>query len=276
MHSFFNLNTLYMIKKILLSLFGVLLVGHAVAQSEFCIARQGTAAPIIVDDADWKGVVRAANDLGDDVRKVTGVSPKIIKSRKSAKHAIIAGTIGKSRLINGLIAKKKIDVSQVRGQWESYLIDVVDGSLVIAGSDKRGTIYGIYEISRQIGVSPWYWWADVPVQHRSSLIYQQGRVVQPSPKVKYRGIFINDEWPSFGEWTTNKFGGQNSKVYTRMFELLLRLKANYLWPAMWNSMFNEDDPLNPKWAPGTMRSTSSDWISSSVMVWSAIKLTKTW
>lgn len=248
MHSFFNLNTLYMIKKIILSLFGVLLVGHAVAQSEFCIARQGTAAPIIVDDADWKGVVRAANDLGDDVRKVTGVSPKIIKSRKSAKHAIIAGTIGKSRLINGLIAKKKIDVSQVRGQWESYLIDVVDGSLVIAGSDKRGTIYGIYEISRQIGVSPWYWWADVPVQHRDSLFYQEGRVVQPSPKVKYRGIFINDEWPSFGEWTTNKFGGQNSKVYTRMFELLLRLKANYLWPAMWNSMFNEDDPLNPAMA----------------------------
>jgi hypothetical protein len=136
-------------------------------------------------------------------------------------------------------------VSKVRGQWESYLIDLVDDNLVIAGSDKRGTIYGIYEISKQIGVSPWYWWADVPVRHQDNLYYTAGRVVQPSPKVKYRGIFINDEWPSFGGWTKEKFGGQNSKAYTHMFELLLRLKANYLWPAMWDSKFNEDDPLNP-------------------------------
>ncbi len=234
-----------MIKKYLCSFLCVLLAIPVMAQQTFGIVQKGTAAPIVVDKGDWKGVIRAAADLGDDIRKVTDVNPQMIKSKKFVKHAIIAGTIGKSGLINNLVAKKKIDVSKVKGQWESYLIDVVDGSLVIAGSDKRGTIYGIYEISRLIGVSPWYWWADVPVQHRNDLLYTQGRVVQPSPKVKYRGIFINDEWPSFGEWTTNKFGGQNAKVYTRMFELLLRLKANYLWPAMWNSMFNEDDPLNP-------------------------------
>lgn len=217
-------------------------------QKDFCIANHGTTAPIIIDKNDWKGVARAAHDLGDDVRKVTGTEAQVITGQKPSKGCIMAGTIGKSRLIDRLINQRKIDVAKVRGQWESYLIEVVDGNLVIAGSDKRGTIYGIYEISRQIGVSPWYWWADVPVRHQDSLYYQGGRVIQPSPKVKYRGIFINDEWPSFGGWTQEKFGGQNAKVYTRMFELLLRLKANYLWPAMWNSMFNEDDPENPRLA----------------------------
>ena len=217
----------------------------AVAQQQgFTIADKGKVSPIIVDSRDWKGVSRAANDLADDIRKVTGTKAEVTMGQ-IRKGSIIAGTIGKSRLIDGLIARKKIDVSKIRGQWESYLIDLVDDNLVIAGSDKRGTIYGIYEISKQIGVSPWYWWADVPVRHQDNLYYTSGRVVQPSPKVKYRGIFINDEWPSFGGWTKEKFGGQNSKAYTRMFELLLRLKANYLWPAMWDSRFNEDDPLNP-------------------------------
>lgn len=217
----------------------------AVAQQQgFTIADKGKVSPIIVDSRDWKGVSRAANDLADDIRKVTGTKAEVAMGQIK-KGSIIAGTIGKSRLIDGLIARKKIDVSKIRGQWESYLIDLVDDNLVIAGSDKRGTIYGIYEISKQIGVSPWYWWADVPVRHQDNLYYTAGRVVQPSPKVKYRGIFINDEWPSFGGWTKEKFGGQNSKAYTRMFELLLRLKANYLWPAMWDSRFNEDDPLNP-------------------------------
>jgi hypothetical protein len=160
--------------------------------------------------------------------------------------AICVGTIGKSRLIDGLVKQKKLDVSKVKGQWESFVIDVVDGRLVVAGSDKRGTIYGIYEISQRIGVSPWYWWADVPVQHQDEVYWTDGRFVQPSPKVKYRGIFINDEWPSFGGWATEHFGGVNSKMYAHMFELLLRLKANYLWPAMWDSRFNEDDPLTPK------------------------------
>ena len=139
-------------------------------------------------------------------------------------------------------------MSKVRGQWESFVIDVVDGNLVVAGSDKRGTIYGIYEISQRIGVSPWYWWADVPVRHQNELYWTAGRFVQPSPKVKYRGIFINDEWPSFGEWATTHFGGVNSKMYAHMFELLLRLKANYLWPAMWDSRFNEDDAESPRLA----------------------------
>ena len=215
-------------------------------REKFCISADGHSAPIVVDNNDWKGVIRAAHDLGDDVRKVTGTPSEIIARETTVKGAILAGTIGKSRLIDRMIQKHKIDVSEVKGQWESYLIDVVNGNLIIAGSDKRGTIYGIYEISRLIGVSPWYWWADAPVAHRDSVYYCSGRLVQPSPKVKYRGIFINDEWPSFGTWATKHFGGINSKAYSKIFELLLRLKANYFWPAMWNSAFNEDDPLSPE------------------------------
>ena len=214
----------------------------------FCLSKDGQAAQIVVDGDDWPGVIRAARDLGDDVRKVSGTASPVVMGKKAAAGSIVVGTIGKSQLIDGLIRQKKIDVSKVRGQWESYLIDVVDGSLVIAGSDKRGTIYGIYEISQRIGVSPWYWWADVPVAHKDEVWYDGGRILQPSPKVKYRGIFINDEWPSFGTWCQNQFGGINSKAYCKIFELLLRLKANYLWPAMWDSRFNEDDPDSPRLA----------------------------
>ena len=215
---------------------------------DFCIAKDGKTATIVVDQADWAGVIRAARDLGDDVRKVTGTASAVSINGKIGSGHIVVGTIGKSRLITQLIRQKKIDVSKVKGQWESYLIDVVDGNLVIAGSDKRGTIYGIYEISQRIGVSPWYWWADAPVMHQDEVIYRGGRIVQPSPKVKYRGIFINDEWPSIGTWCNNQFGGINSKAYEKIFELLLRLKANYLWPAMWDSRFNEDDPESPRLA----------------------------
>ena len=231
-----------------------------VAQTDkFCIAKDGKTATIVVDIYDWKGVIRAVRDLSDDVRKVTGVSAQVDlqaahsagllpHERKNLKASILVGTIGKSRIIDGLVKQKKIDVQKVRGQWESYLIDVVDGDLVIAGSDKRGTIYGIYEISQRIGVSPWYWFCDVPVKYQEEVYYDGGRRIQPSPKVKYRGIFINDEWPSFGGWCTNRFGGVNSKAYAHIFELLLRLKANYFWPAMWATAFNEDDPESPRLA----------------------------
>ena len=232
-----------------LSMMLFIAVMGAMAQ-RFCIASKGKTATIVVDENDWKGVIRAANDLGDDVRKVSGTVAAVVGSAAVPQQSdvIIVGTIGKSRTIDHLIKQKKIDVKKVRGQWESYLIDVVDGNLVIAGSDKRGTIYGIYEISQRIGVSPWYYMADAPVKHQDEVWYDGGRIVQPSPKVKYRGIFINDEWPSFGGWCTNKFGGVNSKAYAHIFELLLRLKANYFWPAMWGTNFNEDDPESPRLA----------------------------
>lgn len=211
----------------------------------FRIVENGKTASIYIDPDDWKGVLRAADDLGDDVRKVSGTASEVIKELKPASGSIIIGTIGKSRIIDQLIDKKKINVSQVKGKWESYLIQVVDGNLVIAGSDKRGTIFGIYDVSENIGVSPWYWWADVPAKQSKNLYVKSGRYVQESPKVKYRGIFINDENPSFGDWCNIKFGGVNSKMYVHMFELILRLRANYLWPAMWGKSFAEDDPMSP-------------------------------
>ena len=219
---------------------------NTMAQGSFCIASDGKAAAIVVDEQDWKGVIRAANDLSDDVRKVTGTASEMIQNKNVPTGSIVIGTIGKSCFIDKLVKQKKLDVSKVKGQWESFVIDHVDGNLVVAGSDKRGTIYGIYTISERIGVSPWYWWADVPINHQTQVYWNSGRFVQPPPKVKYRGIFINDEWPSFGGWATEHFGGVNSKMYAHMFELILRLKANYLWPAMWDSRFNEDDPLTPQ------------------------------
>ena len=218
---------------------------HEASINAFTIVDKGKAATIYVDAADWKGVIRAANDLGDDVRKVSGVAANVKESTTPESGSIIIGTIGKSKLIDKLIADKKIDVSDIKGQWESFVIQTVDGNLVVAGSDKRGTIYGIYDISEKIGVSPWYFWADVPAKKSNQLYVKAGRYIQESPKVKYRGIFINDESPSFTGWCNAKFGGVNSKMYANMFELLLRLKANFLWPAMWGNAFNEDDPLSP-------------------------------
>ena len=206
--------------------------------NRFCIAKDGKATTIVVDGNDWKGVQRAVNDLSDDVRKVTGVSAPLNDKGKmiNDKPSIIVGTIGKSKLIDRLIKQNKIDVRQVKDQWESYLIDVVDGNLIIAGSDKRGTIYGIYDISEHIGVSPWYWWADVPVKHQDEVWYNHGRKVQPSPTVKYRGIFINDEDWGLKPWSSKNYekelGDIGPKTYARVCELLLRLKANMLAPAM--------------------------------------------
>lgn len=220
-------------------------VRYTSAPGAFCLAADGRAASVLVSSADWEGVVRAAGDLTQDVQRVTGILPRLVQTDEPAPASVLVGTLGKSPLIDRLVKAGKLDASSVSGQWESYLIATVDDCLVIAGSDKRGTIYGIYDLSEKIGVSPWYWWADIPARRSTSLYVEGGRYVQPSPKVKYRGIFINDEWPSFGGWASAKFGGLNSKMYAHLFELLLRLRANYFWPAMWATAFNEDDPENP-------------------------------
>jgi len=222
--------------------------------SAFPLVRNHVAATVLVSPNDYPGVRRAAGDLQADVERVSGVRPALLENGKfSARFAVIVGTIGKSPTIDRLVNTGKLDVRSIAGKWESFVIATVaapmpgvDQALVIVGSDKRGTIYGIYEISEQIGVSPWYWWADVPAQHHAELFVLAGTYVQGPPKVKYRGIFINDEDPSFSGWSKAKFGGINSKMYAHMFELLLRLRANYLWPAMWGKAFNEDDPENPR------------------------------
>jgi Glycosyl hydrolase family 115/Gylcosyl hydrolase family 115 C-terminal domain len=223
--------------------------------NDFAIAEGESLTTIYVDANDHAGVVRAVDDLRADVARVTGRTPTITNETGPDVSLIIVGTIGKSAVIDRLIREKKIDVSSIAGKWESFLIQVVPtplpgiaNGLIIAGSDKRGTIYGIYDLSEQIGVSPWYWWADVPTQQQNALFVKPGRHVQGPPAVKYRGIFLNDEAPALSGWVKEKFGNYNHQFYEKVFELLLRLKANYLWPAMWNNAFNEDDPLNPQLA----------------------------
>ncbi|TAQ88870.1 hypothetical protein B7494_g2804 [Chlorociboria aeruginascens] len=178
-------------------------------------------------------------------------------NNSTSKTVIIAGTINKSPLIDALVTAGKIDVTPITSQWESFISQVVnsplpgiDRALVIAGSDLRGTVYGLYDISEQIGVSPWYWFADVPAKKQSGIWALDQRKVQKSPSVKYRGIFINDEQPALANWIavnyeSGKYGlGFNHFFYSNVFELLLRLRANYFWPAMWGSMFNVDDYAN--------------------------------
>src|SRR5258708_51677 len=222
----------------------------------FLFAHDANLAVLFVDTNDFPGVVRAVDDLQADIARVTTQRPALVHGRAGiGTNSIIIGTIGKSPLIDDLIRARKIDVTQISGKWESFLIQVVpqpvpgvQSALVIAGSDKRGTIYGIYDLSEQIGVSPWYWWADVPVQHKDALYVKAGKFVQGPPAVKYRGIFLNDEAPALSGWVHEKFGNYNHQFYVKVFELILRMKGNYLWPAMWNNAFNEDDPLNPKLA----------------------------
>lgn len=222
---------------------------------DFPIAINKTAPPLRYDTSDYKGVVRAIGDLQKDIDSVTGVKPGMVTSEPLSEYEIVIGTLGKNNLIDKLVSSKKLDVKDLKGKWESFVITTIPNPnprakqwLVIVGSDKRGTIYGIYELSRQLGVSPWYWWADVPAKKRPAAYVQTGRYSSGEPKVRYRGIFINDEAPCFTGWTKEKFGGLNSKMYAHMFELLLRLRANYLWPAMWGHAFNEDDPENPRLA----------------------------
>ncbi|KAL2851524.1 hypothetical protein BJY01DRAFT_260827 [Aspergillus pseudoustus] len=232
-------------------------------------------APILVDDEDFEGVRIAVRSLSEDFARVAGLSPQVIvgDSRSfKAEAAILVGSVTHSRLIQSLIREGKLDVSAIVGKWETYTTSIIElplpgvkKALVIAGNDKRGTIFGVYTLSEQIGVSPWHWWADTPVK-QSTTIYALDVVTKDGPpSVKYRGIFINDEAPSLAGWLHEKIGPHfNDEFYKRVFELLLRLKANFLWPAMWfgfphpGSSFFMDDPLNQETADryGIVMSTS--------------------
>ncbi len=196
------------------------IVSEATASGSFPLEVNKYAAPIFLDSSDWPGVLRAGGDLQADVKRVTGIKPTLSTNNvPEGKFAVIIGTVGKSPLIDGLVKAGKVNADAISGKWESFVITTVekpmpgvDQALVIVGSDKRGTIYGIYEISEQIGVSPWYWWADVPPQHHENLFIKAGTYIQGPPVVKYRGIFINDEAPAMSGWTQEKFGGFNSKM----------------------------------------------------------------
>ncbi|ALS99904.1 glycosyl hydrolase 115 family protein [Lacimicrobium alkaliphilum] len=221
------------------------------AEGDFALVAQSSQALIRTDSDDHKGLLRAVRSLQQDIHKVSGRQLSISHTEQ-APQMLIIGSLDNSDLVNQLVAAGKLDVSAIRGKWEAYQIQTVrqplpgvEQALVIVGSDKRGAIYGVYDLAETIGVSPWYWWADVPVIKREQLHIKADTLITDAPKVKYRGIFLNDEHPALSNWTAEKFGGYNSQFYVHVFELLLRLKANFLWPAMWNNAFADDDPLNP-------------------------------
>jgi hypothetical protein len=211
----------------------------------FALVGGGAAADLLVAQDDWKVARIATDDLASDIGRVTGRKPAVKHATAGlGTHAVLVGTIGRSPVIDGLIAAKRLDVADVAGQWESAVIATVadplpgvERGLVIAGSDRRGTAYGVYELSRRIGVSPWYWWADVTPRHRDELHVAAERLQIGPPAVKYRGIFINDEMWGIRPWAEGTFApgegrGLGPKTHAKIFELLLRLRANHLWPAM--------------------------------------------
>jgi len=232
----------------------------------FTLVQHGTSARICIDADDFPGVLRAADNLAADITRVAGVGAKVDRlTNLPSDSCVIIGTIGKSRFVDELIRSGKLDPGGIAGKWESFLIHVlpdpfagVSNAVVIAGSDKRGTIFGIYDLCEQIGVSPWYWWADVPPRRADALYVKPGRRVEGPPAVQYRGIFLNDEAPALTGWVKKNFGTYHHRFYTNVFELILRLKGNYLWPAMWDNSFATDDPLTPKLADefGIVVSTS--------------------
>ena len=212
---------------------------------------------IYMDANDCRGVSYAANALVKDIRNVSGSQATITSNRKAT---ILVGTIGHSAAIDQLIKQKRINGNLLKGKREKFIITVVDNQLVIAGSDRRGTIYGIYELYQQMGVSPWYDWADVPVEHHDSIFVNRGTYTDGEPAVRYRGIFLNDEAPCLTSWVKNTYGTGygDHRFYQRVFELVLRLRGNMMWPAMWGWAFYADDAENEKTADemGVVMSTS--------------------
>ena len=214
-------------------------------------------AVIYTDVNDYQVVKIASKMLVDDVERVTGKRLQQSTTKTLPKgNALVAGTLGHSRLIDQLVSKQKIDVTSIKGKWESYIMIVTKHPqyhtplLAIIGSDRRGTAYGLTSLSEAIGVSPWYWWADVTPAHKTALYVEPGIYHQQEPSVQYRGIFINDErFGGWARWAEHKYGKVGPETYEKVFELLLRLKANYLWPAMHpgTQAFN-DDPENARLA----------------------------
>lgn len=221
---------------------------------------------IYMDTNDCKGVSYAAHALLKDIKSVSGATATLtsdagfLKKADTARPAILVGTIGHSAAIDQLVKQKRINGNLLKGKREKFIITLIDGQLVITGSDRRGTIYGIYELSQQMGVSPWYDWADVPVEHHDSIFVNKGIYTDGEPAVRYRGIFLNDEAPCLTSWVKNTYGTGygDHRFYQRVFELVLRLRGNMMWPAMWGWAFYADDPENEKTADemGVVMSTS--------------------
>ena len=257
-----NIKSQFILSIFLLFLFGLSTKSYAIngekyvvnkaSAENFPLSSKGKIASVLISENDFAGVLRVAGHLENDLFKVTDLhSKRINKIPETADYVVIIGTLGKSEIIDQLAREGKIDANDLKGKWEKFTTQIVKNpfkgikkALVIAGSDKRGTIYGMYDLSNQIGVSPWYFWADVQVQKQAELHVLPGIHSNGEPKVKYRGIFINDEAPALSGWVFENYGGFNAKFYDKVFELILRMKGNYLWPSMWGRMFYVDDLQN--------------------------------
>lgn len=209
-------------------------------------------ATITFSSQEYEGVKIAIRNLQADFQRVLGKAPLL--SEGAGEATILIGTIGKNKDID------RLKLADLKGKREKFIITTVGNQIVIAGSDRRGTIYGIYELSRQLGVSPWYYWADVPVEKHSEAYFVKGTYTDGEPAVEFRGIFLNDEAPCLTSWVKNTFGTDygDHHFYEKVFELILRLKGNMMWPAMWGWAFYADDPENGKLADrmGVMMGTS--------------------
>ncbi len=229
------------------------------SQDRFSVIENGQALPILIDAADNSAVQIAAKSLQKDLQAVSGSAqaPAILNGVvQNSGNLIIVGSM-ESKFIKQLVKAKKINGKELTGKCEKYIMTMVknpmegvDEALVIAGSDRRGAVYGIYELSEQIGVSPWYFWADVPVAQQRNISLVRGTYTAGEPAVRYRGIFLNDEDPCLTGWVKNHYGTNygGHDFYADCFELILRLRGNFMWPAMWGWAFYADDPENSKTA----------------------------
>ena len=210
---------------------GKLTVSHQ--QTGFSLFDGQRVAPICVSAKEPVTVRKVAQLFADDVQRVTGIRPRVQSSQSTG--SVVIATLGHNAYVDGLVKKGRLDVSAIRGGWEQFVIREVDGRLLIVGSDRRGTAYGVFTLSQEMGVSPWYWWADVPVARRHA-VYVDADYTSFAPAVKYRGIFINDEDWGLKPWASKNYekelGDIGPRTYSRVCELLLRLKANMLAPAM--------------------------------------------
>ena len=229
---------------------GQSLISDKLSRSNQLIASTSQVPEIVCDTADDWLVRKACELLKQDIQQVIVQGTLAQQTSPAVRPKIIVGSIGKSKFIDQLVKQKKLRIEEIKNNWEAFQLTTIpsENTLVITGSDRRGTAFGVFELSRQMGVSPWYWWADVPAKKKTAIYIEKGNHVFGEPSVKYRGIFINDEAPALSGWTREKFGGFNHLFYEKVFELILRLKANYLWPAMWGNAFYDDDSLNKQTA----------------------------
>lgn len=208
--------------------------------SNFALAKGGKTASLYIDKAseDYKGLSLIAETFISDVKEVTELDMPLVC--EVSENCIVAGSIGHCDVIDSYIADGKLDVSDIKGKYEVYKIEVVEGNLVVVGSEKIAAIYGLFHLSEKMGVSPWIYWGDVKPAKKEEVVFENVEFTSKVPSVKYRGFFMNDEWPCLGNFVMNTFGDFNAKFYRKVFELLLRLKGNYFWPAMWSASFPLD------------------------------------